>query len=80
MHDGVVLEEKGVPTAVVVTEVFLHEAHVQRKALGMNELEPVVIKHPLSTLQEEEIEDRAREIIPQMKKILFGDRSEQRSC
>jgi len=77
MHDGVVLEEKGVPTAVVVTDAFLREAHVQRTALGMEELEPVVIKHPLSTLKEEEIEDRAREILPQMKNILLGYRSDQ---
>ena len=77
MHDGVVFEEKGVPTAVVVTDAFLREAHVQRTALGMEELEPVVIKHPLSTLKEEEIEDRAREILPQMKNILLGYRSDQ---
>ena len=77
MHDGVLLEEKGVPTAVVVTDAFLNEARVQRKALGMDELEPVVIKHPLSTLLDEEIEDRAREIIPQMKQVLLGSRKEK---
>ena len=77
MHDGVLLEEKGVPTAVVVTDAFLNEAWVQRKALGMDELEPVVIKHPLSTLLDEEIEDRAREIIPQMKQVLLGSRKEK---
>ncbi len=77
MHDGVLLEEKGVPTAVVVTDAFLNEARVQRKALGMDELEPVVIKHPLSTLLDEEIEDRAREIIPQMKQVLLGSRTEK---
>ena len=77
MHDGVMLETKGVPTAVVVTEAFLHEAHVQRKALGMDELEPVVIKHPLSTLKEQEIEERAREILPQMRMVLLQDYTEQ---
>ena len=77
MHDGVLLEEKGVPTAVIVTDAFLNEARVQRKALGMDELEPVVIKHPLSTLPDEEIEGRAREIIPQMKQVLLGSRKEK---
>ena len=38
MHDAFYLEEKNIPTAVIVTEVFLHEAHTQRTALGMNEL------------------------------------------
>ncbi len=49
----------GRPTAVVVTTEFLHEAEVQRDALGMPDLAPVVIDHPLSTLSEAEIEARA---------------------
>lgn len=72
MHDAVSLEEKGVPTAVVVTEVFLHEAHVQRAALGMEGLDPVVIQHPLSTLSDEEISARARDAARQAAKVLLG--------
>jgi hypothetical protein len=63
MHDGVRLEENGRPTAVVVTTEFVHEAYMQRAALGMEELEPVVIRHPLSTLTEAEIEARAKEAV-----------------
>jgi len=51
----------GRPTAVVVTIEFLHEAEVQRDALGMHDLAPVVIDHPLSTLSEAEIEARAEQ-------------------
>jgi hypothetical protein len=47
------------PTAVIVTTEFVHEAEVQRDALGMRDLAPVVIDHPLSTLTEAEIEARA---------------------
>ena len=72
MHDAVSLEEKGVPTAVVVTEVFLHEAHVQRAALGMDGLDPVVIQHPLSTLSDEEISARASDAARQAVKVLLG--------
>ena len=60
MHDGIRLETAGRPTAVIVTTEFLHEAEVQRDALGMTDLAPVVIEHPLSTLTDEEIEQRAR--------------------
>ncbi len=75
MHDAVSLEQKGVPTAVVVTEVFVHEAHVQRAALGMNGLDPVVIAHPLSTLSDEEISARASEAARQAVEILLGGRN-----
>ncbi len=56
---------------MIVTAGFLHEAHVQRAALGMEALEPVVITHPLSTLSAAEIEHRAQQAVPQIRKILF---------
>ena len=72
MHDGVYLEQLGVPTAVIVTETFLHEAHVQRAALGMEDIDPAVIEHPLSTISEDEIAVRAAAAAPQVKRILTG--------
>jgi hypothetical protein len=42
-----------------VTSEFLHEAEIQRAALGMPDLVPVVILHPLSTISEPEIDTRA---------------------
>ena len=53
------------PTAVIVTTEFLHEALVQREALGMPDLTPVVIDHPLSTLSDPEIDDRAGQALGQ---------------
>jgi hypothetical protein len=55
----------GRPTAVVVTTEFLHEAQMQRDALGMADLTAVVIDHPLSTLTDAEIERRAVQAMPQ---------------
>ena len=50
---------------MVVTTEFLHEAEVQRDALGMPDLVPVVIDHPLSTLSEAEIDLRAAQAAEQ---------------
>ncbi len=69
MHDGIMLEGQGLPVAVVVTTEFLHEAHVQRAALGMDGLEPVVITHPLSSLTDAEIDDRVRQVVEQARKV-----------
>lgn len=65
MHDGISLESLGVPTAVIVTTTFLHEARVQREALGMAGIVPVVIDHPLSSISEEEIRARATQALGQ---------------
>jgi hypothetical protein len=48
---------------------------VQRDALGMHDLTPVVIEHPLSTLTDEEIEQRAQQAAGQCVKILLGCRA-----
>ena len=72
MHDAIALEQAGVPVAVVVTAQFLHEADVLRRALGMADLAPVVITHPLSTLSPEEIDGRAAEAAPQAVRIWLG--------
>ena len=72
MHDGIELESLGVPTAVIITTEFLHEARVQRTALGMEGIVPVVIQHPLSSLTEEEIKGRASAALGQVVAVWQG--------
>jgi hypothetical protein len=72
MHDGFSLESLGVPTAVIVTTEVLHEARVQREALGMQGLVPVVIQHPLSSISEEEIRARAAHAMEQVIGVWKG--------
>lgn len=72
MHDAVALEAAGLPVAAVVTSEFVREARTQLAALGMSALEPVVIGHPLSSLTEAEIDERARQATELAKKVWLG--------
>ena len=54
-----------------MTGAFLHEADVQRAALGAERLEPVVITHPLSTLTDEQIAGRAAEAAAGARRVLL---------
>ena len=45
---------------------------MQRDALGMHDLTPVVIEHPLSTLTDNEIDERAQQAAAQCVNILLG--------
>jgi hypothetical protein len=67
----------GRPTAVVVTTEFVHEAEMQCQALGMPDLVPAVIDHPLSTLTEAEIGGRAEQVAVQCAAIWLGTTSAQ---
>jgi hypothetical protein len=57
---------------VVVTTEFVHEANMQRDALGMPDLASVVIGHPLSTLSDSEIAQRAEQAAAQAVEIWLG--------
>jgi len=72
MHDAVDIEARGRPVAVIVTAEFLHEAKTQRAALGMETLVPVVIPHPLSTLNEAEIASRAEAAVASITGTWLG--------
>lgn len=74
MHDSVILESKGCPTAVILTSEFVLEGTTQRDALGMTGLEPVVITHPLSSLSNEEITQRIEQALPQIERVWLGGR------
>jgi len=69
MHDTVMLEARGRPTAVIVTSEFVLEAESQRDALGMAGLDAVVIAHPLSSLTDEEIAQRIDQALPQIERV-----------
>jgi len=72
MHDSVMLETAGRPTAVVVTTEFKLEAETQRDALGMTGLDAVVIDHPLSSLTDGEIAQRIDQAVMQIEKVLVS--------
>lgn len=72
MRDGISLESLGVPTAVIVTTEFVNECVTQRAALGMEDIEPIVVDHPLSSCTDEEIAARAVQAAAQVRRILVG--------
>ena len=76
MHDAVMLEAGGCPTAVIVTREFVLEAETQRDALGMRGLGPVVIDHPLSSLTDQEIAGRIEQALPKIAGVLLESADE----
>lgn len=76
MHDSVMLEAKGRPTAMIATSEFVLEARTQRDALGMTGFEPVVIAHPLSSLTDEEIGRRVEQALPQIERAWLAGQTD----
>jgi hypothetical protein len=72
VRDAIALEKRGIATAVVVTMEFVRETELQRRALGMDELRPVVIKHPVSSITAAEITERIDQICTQAPLVWLG--------
>lgn len=60
------LERAGVPTAAVITKVFLREAAYQADTSGMRGFRPIAVPHPTSHLQENQIQALATSIIDEI--------------
>lgn len=60
------LERAGIPTAAVITKVFVREAAYQADTSGMRGFKPIVVPHPTSHLPEEQIQALATSIIDEI--------------
>lgn len=69
VRDAIALERRGVPTAVIITTEFVRETDLTRIALGMPELQPVVIDHPVSSITHAELDARVEQIRKQAQDV-----------
>ena len=72
MHDGIEMERLGIPTASIITHVFLPTAKAMTRMMGVPDYEFVVAEHPLSSLTDEECDERADQIFDKVESILLG--------
>jgi hypothetical protein len=69
VRDAIALERRGIPTAVIITTEFVRETDLTRIALGMPDLRPVVIEHPVSSITQAEVEARVKQIKTQAQDV-----------
>jgi len=69
--DGIVLEKAGVPSAAIVTDVFEITGRAMAEQWGVPTYRFLVMPHPIANLTETELDRRAREMAPQVVKLLL---------
>jgi len=73
LHDGIEMEKRGVPAAVICTDQFIASAKAQAAICGNPDYPFVVVSHPIGSLTDAELRDRARAAIPQILEILLNE-------
>ena len=71
MLDGIVFEKAGVPAASIVTDVFTRTGRAMAEQWGVPTYKFLMMAHPIANLTEEELDRRAREIVPEIVKLLL---------
>ena len=71
MLDGIVFEKVGMPAASIVTDVFERTGRAMAQSWGVPEYKFLAMPHPIANLTEAQLDQRAREIAPEVVKLLL---------
>lgn len=71
MLDGILFEKNGVPAASIVTDVFQATGRAMAQSWGLPEYKFLAMPHPIANLSEAQLDQRAREIAPQVVKLIL---------
>ncbi len=70
MRDGINIEQRDVPAAVICTRPFIPSAKAMARICHLPDYPFAVIDHPLGSLTPEEVRRRAEAALPQVVAIL----------
>ena len=65
------MEERGIPSVAICSDVFFAAGKVQAKALGYNDLQPITVGHPIQSLTADQIRSRADGIVEKITAALM---------
>ena len=71
MLDGILFEKVGVPAASIITDVFEQTARAMATSWGVPTYKYLAMPHPIANLTEAQLDQRAREIAPEVVKLLL---------
>jgi hypothetical protein len=72
VHDGIELEKRGIPTAVICTEPFVTSAKAMSVLGGIPDFPFVTLQHPLGSLTPEQLRQKAIQAAPEVLRILLA--------
>jgi hypothetical protein len=69
--DGILLEKHGKPSASIITDVFDKTGRAMAEQWGQPNYRYLAMPHPIANLTEAQLDQRAREIVPAIVKLLM---------
>lgn len=72
MHDAISMEKRDVPTAVLISDQFIPGVQAIAKTRGLPDYPFAVVKHPIGSLTDDLLRERASDALPQVLDILLN--------
>jgi hypothetical protein len=73
--DSIVFEQQGVPSASIITDVFMRTGQAMAQSWGLKDFKFLAMPHPIANLTDAELDQRARDITPQVVQLLLQGQS-----
>ena len=70
MHDGIHLEQAGVPSATICTDAFVETSRAMASMWGAPDYPVIFTEHPIDTLDKGQLRDRAEAMLAQIVAIV----------
>ena len=71
MHDGITLERQGIPTATIITSVFITTAEAYTRLMGVPGFPYLVCPHPITNVGAVGLKERAEQLAPLVENMLL---------
>ena len=72
MHDGIELEKRGTPAAVICSEPFVNTARAVAEVRGLPDYPFAIVTHPVGSAAPDALREKARAALQQIIEILQG--------
>jgi hypothetical protein len=73
--DGILLEKHGIPSASIVTDIFEVTGRAMAEQWGLPYYKFLAMPHPIANLTDAQLDQRAREMTPQIVRLLLEGQS-----
>jgi len=70
--DGILLEKEKIPSASIITHVFVNTGRAMAKQWAVPDYKFLVMQHPIANLPEDELLAKARAIVPEIVELLLA--------
>lgn len=77
MLDSIVFEQQGVPSASIITDVFTVTGRAMASAWGLKDFRFLSMPHPIANLSDDQLDQRARDIVPEVVRLLLEGQPSQ---